>query len=154
MVDRYTKVVLTVIAVALMWLCLWGGGPKWGTPAEAAGQAKSGVPEVIRAQKFELVDEEGKVRAVLGLGRDGAPNLDLSDAKGLKRATLALLPDGSPVLMLSDARGEERATLTGGRSLTMRDETGGERATLKVRYDGSPSLVLRDGKREVIAALP
>ncbi len=37
MVDRYTKVVLTVIAVALMWLCLWGPGPKWGTPAQAAG---------------------------------------------------------------------------------------------------------------------
>lgn len=35
MVDRYTKVVLTVIAVALIWLCLWGPGPKWGTPAEA-----------------------------------------------------------------------------------------------------------------------
>ena len=26
MVDRYTKVVLTVIAVALVWLCLWGSG--------------------------------------------------------------------------------------------------------------------------------
>ena len=24
MVDRYTKVVLTVIAAALLWLCLWG----------------------------------------------------------------------------------------------------------------------------------
>jgi hypothetical protein len=33
--DRYTKVVLTVIAVALVWLCLWGPAPKWGTPAEA-----------------------------------------------------------------------------------------------------------------------
>jgi hypothetical protein len=37
MVDRYTKVVLTVIAVCLLWLCLWGPAPKWGTPAEAAG---------------------------------------------------------------------------------------------------------------------
>ncbi len=39
---RYTKVILTVIAIALVWLCLWGLGPKWGTPAEAAaGTAQS-----------------------------------------------------------------------------------------------------------------
>ena len=36
MADRYTKAVLTVIAAALIWLCLWGPGPKWGTPAKAA----------------------------------------------------------------------------------------------------------------------
>jgi len=35
MVDRYTKVVLTMIAVCLLWLCVWGPAPKWGTPAEA-----------------------------------------------------------------------------------------------------------------------
>jgi|GEM_PF-3621926 len=36
MADRYTKVVLTVIAAALVWLCLWGTGPLLlGTPAEA-----------------------------------------------------------------------------------------------------------------------
>ena len=33
--DRYLKVVLTAIAVALMWLCLWGPAPRWGTPAQA-----------------------------------------------------------------------------------------------------------------------
>ena len=32
MMDRYTKVVLTVIALALMWLCLLGPGSKWGPP--------------------------------------------------------------------------------------------------------------------------
>jgi len=40
MADRYTKVVLTVIAVALVWLCLWGQAPKWGTPAEAATRSR------------------------------------------------------------------------------------------------------------------
>ena len=40
MVDRYTKVVLTVIAVCLVWLCLWGPGPKWGTPAQAATRSR------------------------------------------------------------------------------------------------------------------
>lgn len=36
MTDRYLKVVLTVIAACLLWLCLWGAAPNWGLPAEAA----------------------------------------------------------------------------------------------------------------------
>ena len=47
MVDRYTKIVLTVITVALVWLCLWGPGPKWGTPAEAqTGTVDVNIAEV------------------------------------------------------------------------------------------------------------
>jgi len=42
MVDRFTKVVLTVIAVALVWLCLCGPGPRWGKPVAA----KSDVVDV------------------------------------------------------------------------------------------------------------
>ena len=49
MADRYTKVVLTVIAVALVWLCLWGPGPAmFGTPAEA--QYPGGMADVNIAQ--------------------------------------------------------------------------------------------------------
>jgi len=44
MVDRYMRVVLTVIAAALVWLCLWGPGPKWGTPAQAQETARSPGP--------------------------------------------------------------------------------------------------------------
>ena len=126
--------------------------------AYAAGQAKMSAPEVIRAQRFEVVDAEGKVQAVLGLRRDGGATLDLSDAKGLKRATLTLLPDpGGPILVLSDARGEIRATLTvqqGGPSLTMRDAKGEERATLEVRRDGSPNMALRDADCKVMWEAP
>lgn len=44
--DRYTKTVLTIIAVCLLWLCLWGPGPKWGTPVEA----QTGTVDVNIAQ--------------------------------------------------------------------------------------------------------
>ena len=134
MVDRYTKVVLTVIVAACVVVAI-------AAVAYAAG--KTSAPEVLRAQAFEVVDAEGKVCAVLGLRGDGGGNLDLMDAKGLKRATLSVLPNGGPVLMLSDARGEERATLTV-HSLTVRDETGGERAALQVPRGSHPGLVLRD----------
>jgi hypothetical protein len=39
--DKYTKAVLTIIAAALIWLCLWGPGPKWGTPAHAEGSSSN-----------------------------------------------------------------------------------------------------------------
>lgn len=35
MVDRYTKAVLTIIAMALLWLCFLGPAPSWMAPAEA-----------------------------------------------------------------------------------------------------------------------
>ena len=41
--DRYAKVVLTLIAVALLYLCFGEPGPKWGTPAQAAGIGEAGV---------------------------------------------------------------------------------------------------------------
>ncbi len=98
MADRYTKVVLTVIAVALVWLCLWGTAPKWGAPAEAAGQAKSDVPEVIRAQRFDLTDAEARVRATLALSESGTPRLRLFDEEGQVSASITLTPEGQPHL--------------------------------------------------------
>ncbi len=56
--DRYMKAVLSVIALALVWLCLWGPKPKWETPAEAAStQVISGryLP-VVRRDWLIIVD--------------------------------------------------------------------------------------------------
>ena len=50
--------------------------------AYAAGQAKTAAPKVVRAQRFELVDAEGRVRAMLGLLPDGSPSMVLYDEKG------------------------------------------------------------------------
>ena len=48
--DQYTKIVLTVIAACLMWLCLWGPGPKWGTRAEAEVYRRKAPLEVNIAE--------------------------------------------------------------------------------------------------------
>ncbi len=56
--------------------------------AYAAGtQAAVPVQEVVKAQRFELVDAEGKARAVLAL-KDGDPGLVLLDKDGRPRAWL------------------------------------------------------------------
>lgn len=70
-------------------------------PAEATGPA-----EVIQAKRFELVDEKGEVRAVLGALGNGSPHLILHDATGRMRAAVALSKSGAPRLMLFDEIGE------------------------------------------------
>ena len=85
------------------------GGRVW-RPATVAAQAPV-VPAVMKAQRFELVDAAGKLRALLWLPLSGAPGLDLLDGTGAMRASLSLSPDGSPKLDLSDATGKRRAVL-------------------------------------------
>ena len=58
MVDRYMKVVLTVIAVALVWLCLWGSGPEVGTPAEAQGT----TVQAYETMRYDLIPVQSEVK--------------------------------------------------------------------------------------------
>ena len=51
------------------------------------------VAKVVRAERFEVVDAKGRVRALLDV-TDGNPYLGLYDENGKARAGLALLPDG------------------------------------------------------------
>lgn len=44
--------------------------------------------DVVRARRFELVDEKGNVRAVLGVDDDGTAGLALADANGRLLAEL------------------------------------------------------------------
>jgi hypothetical protein len=61
--------------------------------AYAAG--KTSAPEVIQAQRFELVDSEGKVRAVLGMADDGGSGLAVMGEGGRARLAMGTKADGS-----------------------------------------------------------
>jgi len=110
--------------------------------AYAAGQATAPVQEVVRAQKFELVDEAGKMRAALAMLPSGA-GLGLYDNDGKLRADLLLLSDGGPRLRLLDKEEKPRAGLMlladGSPALVLYDKDGKARAGLLVSADGSAS---------------
>ena len=53
-----------------------------------------------------LVDQKGKVCAVLGVTSDACPSLELSHSDKTLRARLTLAPDGNPVLEFYDAEGK------------------------------------------------
>lgn len=58
-----------------------------GTPVFAEKALQE--PKVIRAEKFEVVDKNGKVRGELGLRSDGTPILRLYDEDGNPRVGLS-----------------------------------------------------------------
>jgi len=104
------------------------------------------VTDRIRTRQLEVVDDQGRVRAVLSA--DG-PSLALADEQGNARLTLSLLTSG-PALVLSDEGGANRVVLTedfdDGPGLSLLDEQERPRATLSVHSDG-PRLSLADGDR-------
>ncbi len=97
---QYAVVLTLAIAAGLV----GGVVSSWlfvGTPVFAQ---KSEVAEVIRAKRFEMVDEDGMLRAALTL-LAGEPRLFLYDKDEKVRAGLALV-DGEPHLRLFDKNGK------------------------------------------------
>ena len=86
--------------------------------------AKSDFTPEIRARQIVLVDENGKPRCILAMGKEG-PGLAMNDEKGEPRAVLDADKNGS--------------------GLALYDETGNPRVGLFVGKDG-PKLTLLDKK--------
>ena len=132
--------------------------------AYAAGKATADVPEVIRAQRFEVVDEKGSVLALLGSLPSplGGAQLVLNDDRGKGRALLYVFTagrwEGETNLILTDVRGQPRVKLRvspeGSPGLNLNDENGHMRAVLAFGRTGDPALALLDEKSELIAGLP
>jgi hypothetical protein len=119
------------------------------------------VQDSVRARRFELVDESGRVRVVLGTQSDnGAPGLLISDSAGRPRIALHVSPEDAPAFDLLDASGAPRIHVAldtdGAPVVTLFGST--ERATqalLGVSADGSAHLrlVSPDGRTRLFFSL-
>jgi hypothetical protein len=69
--------------------------------------AQQGSPTI------SLQDEDGKVRARLGLAAEGSPILRLLNKDGELRAIMGLTAEGTPVLQFLDKDGESLWTAPG-----------------------------------------
>jgi hypothetical protein len=139
------------------------------------------MAEVVQAKRFVLRDDEGLIRAVLGIQPDGSSRFALQDRDGQPRLQLTLLSDGSPGVALKDREGQNRAVLAlppdgmaqvvfadrygnnrallglaadGVSSLILADSNGEPRAFLAVTADGTPDLMLYEHDRETVAGSP
>ncbi|MBN2592078.1 MAG: hypothetical protein JXA81_01120 [Sedimentisphaerales bacterium] len=147
-VRWFNRILIFSIVLFLgIWLILKSFGPE-------TAWAQSSVEE-IRAKKFVLEDENGKIRATLAMTENG-PMLSLSDENGKTRAAMRVA-EGKPSLSLHDVNGKERASLmvgTLGPYLTLYDENDKLRADLSVGKDSS-SLSLSDenGKERAVIGM-
>ena len=141
-----------------------------GGPAMA--QAGGAVPEVVRAGRFEVVDDQGVMRAAFGhlsvlwnnnpglflydaagktraelfLGDHGSPGLVLSGPDGLGRAAFDLEADGSPGVTFIGTGAKQLARFgleaDGSNALSLQDAAGKTRVKLGLGADGSPGMAL------------
>jgi hypothetical protein len=112
----------------------------------------------IKADKFVLVDGDGRRRAELTMASDGTPGLFLYDENGMRRGAFHLTASGAPALVLHDKDGKPRAEIAvradGVVGLGLYDERGEGRAEFLVASDGAAALHLLGAHGERIAELP
>src|SRR5262245_40154787 len=103
---RVNHIVL-IVAAALVAGLVGGIVASWcrlGAPAFALTAPQ--LARVVQAQRFELVDESGRQRAVLGPTRRGDVGLLIAEPSGQVRAVLTVNTDGEPDLELLDENGD------------------------------------------------
>ena len=103
------------------------------------------APE-IRTRQIVLVDENGKPRCIIAMGKEG-PGLAMNDENGEIRSLFKIDTDRAR-LSLYDEKGEPRAVLDAdknGSGLALYDENGNPLAGLFVGKDG-PKMTLFDNK--------
>jgi hypothetical protein len=151
----------------MLGLVLLIGGRLWRPQIVGLQAGQPAVTDLVRTKRLELVDERGKVRAVLDMAGKAPLGLHLRDAAGNLRASLDLLGD-DPALGLWGAAGKALVSLTtsrlvvadaagmahlGSSKLTLGDAAGKTRASLDLTPDGSPNLSLKDAAGNVRTAL-
>lgn len=86
-------IALTAVNIAVLIVVLTG----------AAAGAPDAVPSVVRAQRIELVDEDGRIRARLSTEPGGEVVFRLIGSNGDIRVKLAASDDGSGLVLLDES---------------------------------------------------
>jgi hypothetical protein len=66
---------------------------------------RSPAPTALRAERFEMVEASGRVRASWRMTDDGSPAFTLYDAEGKPRVLLAAAPSGASEVVVYNAAG-------------------------------------------------
>ena len=107
-----TKWQKVIVAVGVLFMVAYGVLMTWALRMAWTSSRQARVADVVRAQRFELVDPKTGTRARLALLSHGEPALLMNDKNGMMRVQLTLKSDGNPVLSLMDKESTSRATLS------------------------------------------
>lgn len=113
--------------------------------SRAQAQQEPALPQVLRAQRFELVDETGTVRASLGCA-GGVTELRMIGHDDNTNTTIRIRKDGSAALSFHDAKQQSRIVLGIGAGgvggLAFADGDGKSRMALGTDKAGAPAVSL------------
>lgn len=108
----------------------------------------------VRAKRFEVVDDDGNVRASMGLDRGGAARLILRGPGG-GRGVTAVASEHGTALGVLDGKGEAVMAFgtdpSGGHGLLISEDGGTVRFWLVLHPDGSLIYEVRDENGDVWA---
>ena len=132
---------LPLLGVSLFSSALTFAGAMLAFPPAGRAEPVAQPLPVVQAQRFDLLDANGTLRARLGVEADNdSAGLTVFDSNGQARASIALGGDTAVVQTLSPQGG--RATLsalpTGVVGVGMVDPNGASRAGIGLAADGSP----------------
>lgn len=122
---------------------------------DGSGLARASVQLEDGQAVQTLYDEQGRVRARVGLGPDGAPSVSLTGADGQIRAQIYLKADGEPRIGLADAHGKLRTKVylagDGQPAIGLADSEGRPQVLMGAVGGNATGVVVRDdaGKRRL-----
>lgn len=126
------------------------------TLAVAAMGLAMPAPKTVQAERFDLLDSDGKIRVQIGAATGGVPSVALYDAHGKPRAILAIDNSGTPALILTDDATKATAMLAmdskGGTTLSVTDGAAAQRLRVNVDAAGLSGISLfgKGGKNGVV----
>lgn len=118
----------------------------------AFAQAAAEPLQVVRAQRFEVVDEEGKRRGRFDSLPNGAVRLVFYDNEGKVRTGLLVATNGAPGLQFWDKNNKPVSVFSD--SVTLLDPAGQPRARMSVSAHGDPAITLYDEEGKVAWSAP
>jgi hypothetical protein len=121
-------------------------------PRMALAQAAPESVQVVRAQRFEVVDEAGKRRGRFDSLPNGAVRLVFYDNEGKIRAGLLVATNGTPALQFWDRNSKPVSVYSDG--VTLLDGDGEPRARMSVSSSGNPAITLYDEEGKVSWSAP
>ena len=106
------------------------------------------VPQLAEAHRFVVRDDEGRLRAALGMSKEGNAQFVLQDEAGRDRLRLSVLPDGGAGVSFVDSAGNSRMVLgllpDQSASVVMADGGGKTRTVLGLSPNGASTILFAD----------
>ena len=146
-----------ILIAALMAGALGGAASARMWPAPASAFADQQLLTSISAKQFEVMDDQGNMRAKLNVSGEGMAHLGLYDQQGVERAALVVTREGTSMLALSGDDGKPRlamnvATHDGPAAFTLLNPDSTTAAELTMNKDAR-ALLLADVKGQARARL-